>query len=85
MPWPNVWDWVNFYALADVWIVPVPRLAPVVDRRIRDVELPHGTLFDPHGTHLLSAYLQNDEIGVAIANAIEAISVEEAEDARTAG
>jgi hypothetical protein len=73
LPWPNVMAWVNFFALADVWCVPVPRLAPVVDSQIRDVELHHGTMLDSHETHLLTSYLTHDAIGDAIAEAIGAI------------
>jgi serine/threonine-protein kinase len=76
-PWPNVTNWVNFYAPADVWCVPVPHLAKAIDPRIHDVAVDHGTVFKPSDTHLLKAYLAHDEIGDAVADAIVAVGREE--------
>lgn len=69
-PWPGVSRWSNFFAGADVWSVPVKRLAPVFDPRIVDVEVQHGT---PHRfveTHKLVSYLNHPELLDEIARAL---------------
>ena len=71
-PWPGVRRWVNFYAPADVWSVPIERLARVMHPDIVDVEVRHG---DPRRfveTHKLTAYLEHAELCEEIARALEA-------------
>ena len=78
-PWPGVRQWLNVYAPADVWCVPVNRLAPVfgdggkdTQAKIRDVEVVHGNPHDFVGTHKLTTYLKHAEIMNQIAHALEA-------------
>jgi hypothetical protein len=70
-PWPGVRRWTNFYAPADVWSVPVQRLAPVVNPRIVDVEVRHGSPHHFVQTHKLTAYLNHPELRDEIARALE--------------
>ena len=68
--WPGVGRWTNFFAPADVWSVPIKRLAPIFDRRIRDVEVVHG---NPHRfveTHKLTTYLKHGRLCDDIAQAL---------------
>jgi pimeloyl-ACP methyl ester carboxylesterase len=70
-PWPGVRRWSNFFASADVWSVPIKRLAPIFHPDIVDVEVRHG---DPHHfveTHKLASYLVHAELRDEIARALE--------------
>lgn len=69
-PWPGVERWLNFFAPADVWSVPVKRLAPIFDARIRDIEVVHGNPHDFVETHKLTTYLKHTELCDEIARAI---------------
>ena len=69
-PWPGVERWLNFYAPADVWSVPVKRLAPIFDSRIRDIEVKHGNPHDFVETHKLTTYQKHREICDEIARGI---------------
>jgi hypothetical protein len=70
-PWPGVRHWTNVYSRADVFPVPVTKLAPIFSRRIRDIEVSHGSPRKSHQTHKLTAYLKQrvlcDEIAAALA------------------
>ncbi len=78
-PWPGVRQWLNFYAPADVWSVPIKRLAPLFGdggantaTTVRDIEVVHG---NPHAaveTHKLTTYLKHPEIRTEIAQALSA-------------
>jgi pimeloyl-ACP methyl ester carboxylesterase len=70
-PWPGVRRWLNFYAPADVWSVPVKRLAPIFDSHIRDLEVTHGNPHDFVRTHKLTTYLKHAEIQEEIARTLE--------------
>lgn len=71
-PWPGVSRWVNYYASADVWSVPVKRLAPIFNPQILDVELRHGNPHQAVKTHKLTSYLEHSEIQNEIARALAA-------------
>lgn len=88
-PWPGVRQWLNFYAPADVWSVPVRRLAPVFCQGvsqsqglIRDIEVVHGNPHDFVETHKLATYLKHPEINDQVAVAIEVCGRQEAHDRR---
>lgn len=71
-PWPGVAHWLNFYAPADVWSVPIKRLRPAFHPDIVDFEVHHG---NPHRfleTHKLVSYLNHGELREEIARALEA-------------
>ena len=68
--WPLVEHWYNFFAPADVWSVPIPRLAPVFDRRIVDVVVRHGNPHRAVQTHKLTTYLGHPEVLETIAAAL---------------
>lgn len=69
-PWPGVERWVNFFAPADVWSVPIKRLAPIFDPRIRDVEVVHGNPHRAVETHKLTTYLKHGEVCDEIARGL---------------
>jgi hypothetical protein len=69
-PWPGVERWVNFFAPADVWSVPIKRLAPIFDPRIRDVEVVHGNPHRAVETHKLTTYLKHGELCDEIARGL---------------
>jgi len=75
-PWPGVERWVNFFAPADVWSVPIKRLAPIFDPRIRDVEVVHGNPHRPVETHKLTTYLKHGEVCDEIARGLAEAPVE---------
>jgi hypothetical protein len=77
-PWPGVRQWTNVFAKADVWCVPVPRLAPIFAAPIRDVTVEHGTPSAPSDTHALTAYFDHAQVGEVIAEALRAIEAEDA-------
>jgi hypothetical protein len=70
--WPAVDRWLNFFAPADVWSVPVKRLAPIFDARVVDCEVKHGNPHRPVETHKLTSYLRHPEILDAIADTLAA-------------
>jgi hypothetical protein len=70
-PWPGVRQWLNFYAPADVWCVPVKSLAPIFGEPVRDIEVVHGNPHDFERTHKLTTYLKHEEIGHEIARVLE--------------
>jgi pimeloyl-ACP methyl ester carboxylesterase len=72
LPWPSVKEWRNVFASADVWSVPVTRLAPIFDARIVDVEVMHGMPTRPVETHKLTSYLRHVELLEAIAGGLGA-------------
>ena len=69
-PWPGVDRWVNFFAPADVWSVPIKRLAPIFDPRICDVEVVHGNPHRAVETHKLTTYLKHAEVCEEIARGL---------------
>lgn len=71
-PWPGVNRWVNFYSPADVWSVPVKKLAPLFDPHVVDIEVKHGNPHRAVQTHKLTTYLQHPEILGEISRALEA-------------
>jgi pimeloyl-ACP methyl ester carboxylesterase len=79
LPWPNVRRWLNIYAKADVWCVPVERLAPLFrpddrvldDGAIQDIEVSHGNPHDFERTHRLTTYLEHPELLDQIACALD--------------
>lgn len=75
LPWPGVRRWVNFYAPADVWSVPVKRLAGLFESKagqsIEDIEVIHGNPRDFVETHKLASYLRHPEISEVIAEALQ--------------
>jgi len=83
-PWPGVDRWVNFFAPADVWSVPIKRLAPIFDPRIRDVEVVHGNPHRAVETHKLTTYLKHGEVCDEIARGL-ASAAEEAPAPRLCG
>jgi hypothetical protein len=76
-PWPGVRQWLNFYAPADVWSVPVKRIASVFGgdlaarASIRDIAVMHGNPHDFVETHKLTTYLKHAELRNEIAHALE--------------
>jgi len=71
-PWPCVAHWSNFYASADVWSVPVKRLAPIFDRRIVDVEVKQGNPHRAVETHKLTTYFRQPALLAEIARGLDA-------------
>lgn len=71
-PWPDVRRWVNFYAPADVWSVPVKKLAPIFGPQIVDVEVKHGNPHRAVQTHRLTTYLEHAELLDELWRALEA-------------
>lgn len=75
LPWPGVRRWVNFYAPADVWSVPVKKLAGIfggqAGKTIEDIEVVHGNPSDFVETHKLTSYLKHPEISEVIAEALQ--------------
>lgn len=69
LPWPNVRNWTNFYAGADVWCVPIPGLSHLF-RNVTDSRVEHGSPRRPRKTHELITYLKHTKIGDAIAAAL---------------
>jgi pimeloyl-ACP methyl ester carboxylesterase len=70
-PWPSVARWTNFFAPADVWSVPVKRLAPLFDPRIADIEVKHGNPHRAVETHKLASYLRHRALLDEIARGLE--------------
>jgi pimeloyl-ACP methyl ester carboxylesterase len=68
--WPGVARWTNVFAAADVWCVPVLRLAPVFDPRIRDVAVTHGSTLAPSASHALPQYLHHREVAEELARSL---------------
>lgn len=78
LPWPGVRQWLNFFAPADVWSVPVKRLAPFfgggrtrAGAQVRDIQVVHGNPHDFVATHKLTTYLKHAEILEEIGRALE--------------
>lgn len=75
LPWPGVRRWVNFYAPADVWSVPVKKLAGIfggkAGQTIEDIEVVHGNPRDFKETHQLTSYLRHSVISDVIAEALQ--------------
>lgn len=74
LPFPDVRQWLSFYAPQDVWAVPVPSLRPLFANptRLQEIEVPHGSTLKPHNTHKITAYLEADgQIGNALAAALD--------------
>jgi pimeloyl-ACP methyl ester carboxylesterase len=69
-PWPGVERWLNFFAPADVWSVPIKRLAPLFDPRIQDIEVVHGSPHRAVETHKLTTYLKHSELCDEIARGL---------------
>ena len=73
LPFPDVRQWLSFYAPQDVWAVPVPSLRPLFANptRLQEIVVPHGDTLKPHHTHKITAYLEADnQIGNALAAAL---------------
>lgn len=70
---PHVRDWVNVSNLADPMVVPVPEIAGLFRKPVRDVLIQHGSFRHLVDNHKLVGYLSAPQVHDVVAEAYESV------------